>query len=674
LKYSISSGTFVYSNNAFLDGCQIGIELKDLSANFKIGDFLNEGIGMNTIADVTLNFLHVILQYAVMSPFISWLDVERLLSQLTYDYLIPINSENDINTIRSKALLAHVKYLLGKYDDSINLMNEIISLCKKLDYPYENYLHDLAYYQYDSGDKASAYENFKIGYNFIKNYILFGYRWMTVEEKENLTRAYRGNLDNIPHYAAITPEDSRYAELGYNALLFTKGLLLNSSIELFRLLQEEGDTAVLNLLTQWRKKSQEYQVAQQKGDYIKAKSIKGQIEILERQLIEKSRAYGDYTDGLTVDYKDVQDNLQEGDIAIEFFFYQYDAKSRMYGAIILTKNNKPKYIPIGLDSEWGKFKDNCYSNESLFNLLFANLKQYLPNKTSGKIYFAADGLLHTIAIENLPGSENFNFRRLSSTREIALHRNESKQVSDIAIFGGVKYGIGKLAEYYNEDSNGNRESLDVLSYLPGTKIEAERIEKIFSRKMNVYKFVADKATESAFKDLSGKRIGLLHLATHGFFNKPLNIKNPSEQEAEAMKLSGLYLAGAQNTLWDEPESNMKEDGILSAQEISTLDLRGLRLAVLSACETGNGAIGSDGVFGLQRGFKQAGADGLMMSLWKVDDMATQMLMEEFYKNISSGSDQYSALINAQNEVRKIYPNPKYWAAFILIDAIGELKL
>lgn len=673
-KHTMSSGAF-NDNNGFLEGYQMGNELSDILKEIKISDFLNEGIGINTIANVALNFFQFILQRAVNnSPYISLSDIEKVLSQLTYDYLIPLNTENELITIRCKATLAHTKFLRGNYSESINLMNEIISSCKRFDYPYENYLHDLAYYQYDSGDKSGAYENFKIGYDFNKNKILSGYRWMTIEERDNITRSRRGNLDIIPFFAAITPEDSRYAELGYNALLFTKGLLLNSSIELSRLLQEKGDHATLNLLNQWRKKKQNYQRAMQKNDYIKAKSLKMQADVIERQLIEMSKTYGDYTDGLTIDYKDVQNCLNEGDISIEFFSYQYDARSRMYGAIILTKTAKPKYIPIGLDSEWREFIDNCYSDQKLFNSLFSNLKPYFPEKGKGNIYFAADGLLHKIAIENLPGSETLDFRRLSSTREIVLCRNDSKQVFDIAIVGGVKYGIGKLAEFYKDGGSGNRESPDFLSYLPGTKIEVERIENILSTKVNVFKYVADKATESVFKNLSGKRIGLLHLATHGFFNQPLNVNNQAELESEAMKSSGLYLAGAQNTLWATPARGMREDGILSAQEISTLDLRGLKLAVLSACETGNGSIGPDGVYGLQRGFKQAGAQGLMMSLWKVDDAATQMLMEEFYKNISSGSDQYSALRDAQNEVKKEYPNPKYWAAFILIDAIRELKL
>ena len=151
-----------------------------------------------------------------------------------------------------------------------------------------------------------------------------------------------------------------------------------------------------------------------------------------------------------------------------------------------------------------------------------------------------------------------------------------------------------------------------------------------------------------------------------------------------------------------------DDGILTAKEISSLDLRGLDLVVLSACQTGLGEITGDGVFGLQRGFKKAGANALIMSLWKVDDDATQMLMSRFYKNLIAGKSKYESLREAQRYVRefeqtietkettsghrpvtarereearkkeqkqttyktvKPYRDPKYWAAFILLDGI-----
>ena len=105
-----------------------------------------------------------------------------------------------------------------------------------------------------------------------------------------------------------------------------------------------------------------------------------------------------------------------------------------------------------------------------------------------------------------------------------------------------------------------------------------------------------------------------------------------------------------------------------------LDLRGLDLVVLSACQTGLGdVISGEGVFGLQRGFKKAGAKTILMSLDKVDDEATQILMVEFYKNLMSGKTKLQSLKEAQQYLRKVdngkYDDPKYWASFIMLDGI-----
>ena len=207
-------------------------------------------------------------------------------------------------------------------------------------------------------------------------------------------------------------------------------------------------------------------------------------------------------------------------------------------------------------------------------------------------------------------------------------------------------------------------------------------------------YVGQDGTESSFKQLSGKGISNLHIATHGFYWKESELKNnsnlrnlnfitgdnkPRYIEDKAMTRSGLLLSGANAVLSGETIPDRHEDGILTAQEISTLDFRGLDLLVLSACQTGLGEIKGDGVFGLQRGFKKAGAQTIIMSLWNVDDNATQMLMTEFYKNLTSGLSKRESFIKAQNAVRNFkgiingesrdFSNPKYWAAFIMLDGI-----
>jgi CHAT domain-containing protein len=137
-----------------------------------------------------------------------------------------------------------------------------------------------------------------------------------------------------------------------------------------------------------------------------------------------------------------------------------------------------------------------------------------------------------------------------------------------------------------------------------------------------------------------------------------------------MTRSGLLFAGANHILSGQPVPDGCDDGILTAKEISTLDLRGLDLLVLSACQTGLGEIKGDGVYGLQRGFKMAGAQTIVMSLWKVDDEATRILMTEFYKNYLSGKTKRESLLLAQQTLRKTHPEPEYWASFILLDALN----
>ena len=155
-----------------------------------------------------------------------------------------------------------------------------------------------------------------------------------------------------------------------------------------------------------------------------------------------------------------------------------------------------------------------------------------------------------------------------------------------------------------------------------------------------------------------------------------NLLGASEKEDKALTRSVLFFAGANHALRSLNSPSDLDDGILTAQEISKLDLKGLDLVVLSACQTGLGDITQgEGVFGLQRGFKKAGAGTIIMSLWKVDDNATQMMMTQFYKNLCNGMDKHEALQMAQKSLREYkdekgqtkYDQPLFWAGFIILD-------
>jgi CHAT domain-containing protein len=129
-----------------------------------------------------------------------------------------------------------------------------------------------------------------------------------------------------------------------------------------------------------------------------------------------------------------------------------------------------------------------------------------------------------------------------------------------------------------------------------------------------------------------------------------------------MKRSGLVLSGSD----DEPLSSDKA-GVLFAQEIAELDLSAVDLVVLSACQTAGGEIHEDGVFGLQRGFKQAGVGTIVMTLWPVNSAMTQSFMTSMYGFLAQGYDTREAFYNARTEVRKHYKKASDWGAFIILD-------
>ena len=175
---------------------------------------------------------------------------------------------------------------------------------------------------------------------------------------------------------------------------------------------------------------------------------------------------------------------------------------------------------------------------------------------------------------------------------------------------------------------------------------------------------------------------VLHIATHGYFfpdivrkkDDGLQLTDDKKQTAfrvseNPLLRSGLIFAGA-NPSWTNPGyvSTAIDDGILTAYEISNMDLSKVKLVVLSACETGLGDIkGSEGVFGLQRSFKLAGVNNIIMSLWKVPDEKTRELMQRFYQFCFSGKSISEAFNSAQNVMRNKYPDsPYYWAGFTLL--------
>lgn len=385
-------------------------------------------------------------------------------------------------------------------------------------------------------------------------------------------------------------------------------------------------------------------------------------------------------------WQSVQENLPKDAIAIEFMICFTPDGDKVYQANILKPTGTPRCVQLCSEKDLNAINE-LYTTPLAYNLIWKTLQ----NELSGvkKIYFSPTGLLHKIAIEYLPNEEGtimgqaYNMYRLSSTRELT---NEAigPDTKKCVIYGGIQYDVdssggGQEDEETAFEVKNDRKLKGGIAYLPQTLVEMENVSKILKAKYELTGFSGANATEESFKQLSGTSAKILHVATHGFYVPKYRksaitkiIKNPfNSLEDQSLSCSGIMMAGANNTL---AKTFMPgEDGILSAKEISRLDMNDVDLVVLSACETGLGDISDEGVFGLQRGFKKAGVKSLMMSLWEVDDEATKVLMTNFYEKLVKGMSKREAFVKAQQYLRTTqnhkFDNPRFWAAFILLDAL-----
>lgn len=526
--------------------------------------------------------------------------------------------------------------------------------------------------------------------------------------------------NQIPWYQNFLPDlayktkDSVIVESAFNAQLISKNLLLNTEQSLRSVILSSQDTTLINpyLKIQSLKKKLA-SIANDKSLDNDAKgrltkSVKEEMSTLERQLIDKSVLYGDYIKKLKIDITQIRKCLKSGEIAVEFAV----SSDSIYYALVLDSNNTcPQIIKLCTASDLISNKQHTY--KVIWEPLMSSLSGY------NTIYFSPAGELYNTPIEyaysndNRCINEDFQLYRLSSTREIVISR-DSTYSSTVSTNGAVLYGyldyyadsnyktISEPAQSNNALSNivstrfskkgrGLRANVGRLEY---SKDEIHNIVSLIvsSHYANVDSVYENSAgTETSLKKYSRKQMRILHLATHGFYISKsemenyknfdfLSLENANIDEIEDKELvrSGLLFAGANHTLENDsiiPRGH--DDGILTALEVASLDLIGLDLVVLSACQTAQGDLGEDGVLGLQRGFKKAGANSILMSLWKVDDKATQILMTQFYKHLVSGQSKRQSLQSAQKYLRmyrnekgeQCYNEPKYWAAFILLDGI-----
>lgn len=555
---------------------------------------------------------------------------------------------------------------------------------------------------------------------------------LTSEERESFWQRKNYVFKYAPMLAYLNPDNEQLVTLAYNSMLFTKSILLNSEIDFRNIIRQSGDNNLIakyDRLASLRQQLEGYYRLSANERTLDLEKTKRDIYSLERTIVNQCKEYGSFTDNLSIDAQRVCQMLDDDEAAIEFSDIYVNGRGNTYLAFILRKGQTaPKIIRLFSDDELyeitypaGTIKDALQTKQgidSVYNDLRLGTKIWKPlvNELQGvrRIHFSPTSLFHHLAIEYLPCDSAHNIadiyqiHRLSSTKQLAKRKTQSINggelvntwIKSATVYGGLNYdmNLAQLEEQHalQHDMGTTTHllamaetekfrALDSLAlrgsvaFLPGTLHEAESVgEQLMQNDVNTDMLLGFEGTEESFKALSGSQRSILHIATHGFYFSEDELKHRKQrllflQEDEGkqdnpLNYSGLLLSGANYVLKGGKLPSNIDDGILTANEIAHTDLSNTSLVVLSACQTGVGDIRDDGVFGIQRGFKKAGAHSLIMSLWNVSDQATDMMMTLFYENLMAGKSKQQAFQTAQETMRHgDYANPFFWASFILLD-------
>lgn len=412
-------------------------------------------------------------------------------------------------------------------------------------------------------------------------------------------------------------------------------------------------------------------------------------------------------------WKQVKQALGKNDCAIEFVQYYGKNDERRMGCLVLRNNSKkPLFIDMfATDSlldlpltrlhtigsaiiySENTVKDTLYRDERLPHLIWNTaLMSAIGDAT--RVYFAPDGLFHQLAIEYLMPDDEKLCHRLSSTRVLTQKRISPKMDSAL-LCGGITFDASFQPNERDNDEVAYRfmaPHATSIKSLPWTRREVDSVLAVRNNPRDKM-LVGENATDETFIKLLHQGYNVIHLATHGFFGGRIGIYNDIKPllNDESMSMSGLLFAGSVSTLADRSFDMTLSDGVLSAVELAKQDMSNTELIVLSACQTGLGHLTDDGICGIQRALKLAGANAMILSLWSVDDYATCMLMRYFYEELGKQSKKniLVAFLNARVRLMieekvtyefdpstfthykkmKTYDKPQYVNPFIIIDAI-----
>lgn len=571
-------------------------------------------------------------------------------------------------------------------------------------------------------DLTAATRAFREYFRQERSYILDNFPCMTEDERQNFWAVH------APLLAECYATGSTDPNFLLDVAVFSKSVLQQTASDFQKLLSDDQSlSSAYGLL-----KSLRHAVNQTRND-TQRESLAARADSVERYLMQRSGAMSAFRQNLSIRGTDVRKALKNNrDRIVEFIQYTRN-DTVCYAALLAGRQQPVRFIPLFTQSslenrplKQGTVKEaiysrrmadknRLYSDTLLGQAVWQDIMAHIP--PNAHVYFVPDGLLHLLAVEYLCFDRpDCQLIRLSSSRQLYYSTQQAgKQYGKptVLLVGGLDYDDASACSSHREDACDRRGSQTLLrdgmppatgggyAYLTGSQVEVDSISALLQDNQCRYTCLwRERGTEETVKQLLGN-YDIAHLSTHGFCTdyevapRPVFAKDSIAEDLSMLRC-GLILSGANRCA--RPGNEETEDGILTARELCGLDLSHIRLAVLSACQTGLGRVTIDGLAGLPRGLKKAGAGTLLVSLWEVDDRATQVLMSRFYHHlIARHLPPRQALQQAQAELRSHrqsnqrlafspatlssrvtemveqpdYDSPCYWAAFVLIDATED---
>ncbi|GIL22612.1 MAG: hypothetical protein BroJett042_11250 [Bacteroidota bacterium] len=464
----------------------------------------------------------------------------------------------------------------------------------------------------------------------------------------------------------------------FNYQIATKALLLNSTNKVKKAILASGNEALIKDYISWIGQKEalaryyslsKEELKEQKIDLV---ALEKTANELERSLSQRSTDFAKGYESEQISWPMIVSKLADHEAVLELirvrtFDKDFTDQSRYIALVVAKGISQPRMVLIEngneLETRYAKFYKNAVQQRMAdphsYHQYWEKIDPLLASKKT--IYVSPDGVYNQININTLKKTDGdfvlnrFDVVMVGNSKDlIAIKDKKTSTTKSAFVLGFPDYGGNAVA-------------------LPGTKVEIDEINKILGAGgFKVTKREQHQANEAALKAVAAPT--LMHIATHGYFLADSDLQSGDAMGIDAenaknnpLLRSGLILAGTQAQDNNAVDLQSNDNGILTAYEAMNLSLEGTDLIILSACETGLGDVrAGEGVYGLQRAFLVAGANALIMSLWKVDDAATQQLMTNFYSIWTKTGNKQQAFKQAQLRLMTKYKDPYYWGAFVMM--------